>query len=154
MTILVDKPLLMQQVFEWADTPKPLRSLRSKAALGRHLKISVMTIDAWLKERDEREHLLEDEDLRVKEVDKIMFQLAKDPKTAAKYKEIFYRRYGKLTDKSETKLKVSLDAGELISIEREARERNISEGYSLGEGEVPGEFTLLSPEIREDSGQA
>lgn len=148
-----EKLIMARVVYEWWDTPKPLREPASKAALARKLGITVPTITAWLKTRTDKHSNFESQsdEAKIKLFDQLLFQLASDPKSPAKYKELFARRYGLLLDKSEQKLNIGFDADEIARIRNKARRDLESSGIPhIGDGEVCPQPVLLPQDIRED----
>jgi hypothetical protein len=63
--------------------------------------------------------------------------------------KIYFQRTGKLIERTEN-LNIDITARDLARIEADARQRNIDDGFALGEGTVQRQLPVLSTEVRED----
>ncbi len=110
-----------QQVyFEWLETPHYKRDPKTKAELAVQLGYSYDTLMKWAKKKpkyDSKEFLAS----RTLEVDQALVEACKAGRGDAL--RIYFQLMNRLVDKSETKVKLSLDADDIARINREAKER-------------------------------
>jgi len=85
--------------------------------------------------------------------DKLLFQIAMNPASSAKDRELYARRYGLFLDKSQQEVTHKFDASEHFGIWREAQKRlsELSGSTNRSSGLLP-KHTLLPTKTRKDTG--
>lgn len=146
---------IREKARKWHNTPIKKRYPKSQAGLCRQLGIDPVTFRIWRKEWESDGHKpIDIGDLpieeKVKIFDQLLFDLVQDPKTSAKDRELFMKRYGLLVDKSETKVKFELSAEDLSREFLRARRELEAEGNN----QMLTRPALLSQPILLDSGQS
>jgi hypothetical protein len=147
--------------YHWLNIPPEQRFPSTKAEWARMNNVTHATLNNWDKGFTEWKKLqgsngsvakLEglDGESVVQQFVKLMGQLALDPTRPAKDRELFAKMAGLLIDRSEQKVTLELTGDDYANIEREARRRNLEEGYSIGEGKMQGQPDLLPQEIRKN----
>lgn len=150
-----------QEITTWWKTSITTREPRSKAALARKIGCTVQTIDNIKKEKKispeaELDELI-DKLAAMDETQRVAFKLrvyqrAMEPKSSAKHMELYARlgEDGRILDKSEMKVKLSLDADELarINLEAERRAREFREGNRMEN--LQDRPSLLSEKVSEN----
>lgn len=123
---------------KWLTTSEDTREPPTMGELGLKLRVSESTLNRWKKAEESIKPRLDE--LNVTERDKLfgdlLFQLAMNPATAAKYKELYARYRGMLVDKIETKMRLELSADDIIRRNLEAERQLKSGGHRVEE--VPG----------------
>ena len=123
---LMDK--YRQEFKQWLATPEIDRNPSTLFEFAKKLGIHPRTLGGWKKTfvKQGVKPLPQLQDLTLEQKDKLvddlLFQLANDPESPAKYKELYLRSRGKLIDKIETKRRFELSADDIIRRNLEANQ--------------------------------
>jgi hypothetical protein len=144
-----------QKYKTWLETPEDQRLPATAAAFGRENSVPQQTLINWRNEINRGSNRTDFDDLPVEEkikiFDGLLFQLVQDPKTPAKDRELFAKRYGLLIDKTELSRKTEFSADDIATANFEA-ERRLKEFRDRNRVESVQERPALLPDkIREDS---
>lgn len=115
---------IYQKWYDWEISPLEERQPPTQKELARELGCTEQTLINWRKKLTETVPL--DLEARIQRMDDSLYNDAMKTGATAKMKELWYKRFGLLVDKSEQKVKFELTADEHFSIREEAR-RRISE---------------------------
>ncbi len=137
---------------EWRGVDKKTRISRQEFMHLNHVSITQMS--AYEDEFDKGNGGLDITQLshedKCKLWDKLVADILTHPKHyTSKDREMVGKALGLLVEKTENKnINIDLTGDQYADIEREAKRRNLEEGFS-GEGEMQGQPDLLSQEIRQ-----
>jgi hypothetical protein len=139
----------------WLETPEDQRKPSTAAQFARDNNTTPQTLARWEQEINRGDNHKEIDELPVDEqikiFDKLLYKLAIDPKSPAKVKELFAKRYGLLIDKTELSRKTEFNADDIATANFEA-ERRLKEFRDRNRVEGVQERPALLPDkIREDS---
>jgi len=124
--------------------------------IAKFLKVTSVTVCNWRKAwgaKNKKNKPQSYSDLsheeKIEQFDNLLYELANDPKSPSKYKELFARRHGLLVDKTEQKVTHEIDGGtlarEIIKARRELE--------NSGMAQVQSESRVLCEDLRITTGQ-